>query len=60
LKDLIRFRDLIILEMGQINFNKGLIGEKLSLRAQIELNWEDWNFRRLNFIFNMPIDWNQG
>ena len=56
MKDLIRFRDLIILEMGQINFNKGLIGEKLSLRAQIELNWEDWNFRRLNFIFNMPID----
>jgi hypothetical protein len=46
--------------MGQINFNKGLIGEKLSLRAQIEFNWEDWNFRRLNFIFNMSIDWNQG
>jgi hypothetical protein len=25
----------------QINFVRNLIGEKLSLRAQFELNWED-------------------
>jgi hypothetical protein len=35
--------------MGQINFIRNLIGEKLSLEAW--LKWEDWNFRRLDFIF---------
>jgi len=28
-----------------------LIGENLSLGAQIEFNWEDWNFREPNLIF---------
>jgi len=36
--------------MGQINFIVGLISEKLSLRAQFKLHWEEWNFRRLNLI----------
>ena len=34
--------------MGQINFSMGLIGEKLSLEAQFELNWEDVNFKNQN------------
>jgi hypothetical protein len=46
--------------MGQINFIMGLIVEKLSLWAQFEINWEDWNFRRPNLIFTKSIDWNQG
>jgi hypothetical protein len=46
--------------MGQINFIRGLIGEKLSLGAQIRLNWEDWNFKGSNLIFTKLIDWNQG
>jgi hypothetical protein len=33
MKDLIKCKDLIILQMGQINFIWGLIGEKLSLGA---------------------------
>jgi len=45
--------------MGQINFTRGLIGEKLSLRVQFGLNWEDWNFKRPNLIFTKLIDWNQ-
>jgi hypothetical protein len=44
--------------MGQINFNRDLISEKLSLRAQFELNWEDWNFRAPNLIFTKSIDSN--
>jgi hypothetical protein len=46
--------------MGQINFIRGLIGEKLSLGAQFTLNWEDWNFRRPNLIFTKSIGSNQG
>jgi hypothetical protein len=46
--------------MSQINSIRGLIGEKLSLGAQFGLNWEDWNFKRLNLIFTKSIDWNQG
>jgi hypothetical protein len=46
--------------MGQINFIKGLIGEKLSLGAQFGLNWEDLNFRKPNLIFTKSIDWNEG
>jgi hypothetical protein len=46
--------------MGQNNFIMGLIGDKLSLWAQFEINWEDWNFRRPNLIFIKSIDWNQG
>jgi hypothetical protein len=34
--------------MGQINFIRGLIGEKLSLKAQFGLNWEDVNFKNQN------------
>jgi hypothetical protein len=41
--------------MGQINFVRDLIGEKLSLGAQFELNWEDWNFKGLNLIFTKSI-----
>jgi len=41
--------------MGQINFIKDLIGEKISLRAQFELNLEDWNFRGPNLIFTKLI-----
>ena len=26
--------------MGHINFIRGLIGEKISLKAQFELNWK--------------------
>jgi hypothetical protein len=33
--------------MGQINVSRDLIGEKISLRAQFELNWEGLNFKRL-------------
>jgi len=36
--------------MGLINFIVGLIGEKLSLRAQFRLHREEWNLRRLNLI----------
>jgi len=36
--------------MSQINFIKDLIGEKLSLGAQLWFNWEDWNFRGSNLI----------
>jgi hypothetical protein len=46
--------------MGQINFITGLIGEKLSLRAQIRLNWEYWNFIRPNLIVTKSIDSNWG
>jgi hypothetical protein len=46
--------------MSQINFIRGLVGEKLSFEAQFELNWEDWNFKRSNLIFTNLIDWNQG
>jgi hypothetical protein len=59
LKDLIKCKDLIILQIGQINFIKGLIGEKLSLEAQFGLNWEGWNLRRSNLFFTKLIDWNQ-
>jgi hypothetical protein len=31
--------------MGQINFIRNLIGEKISLGAQFELNWEGWNLK---------------
>ena len=41
--------------MGQINFIRNLIGEKLSLEAQFEFNWEDWNFRRPNLFFTKSI-----
>jgi hypothetical protein len=46
--------------MGQINFIMDLIGETLSLGAQFEFNWEDWNFRGPNIIFTKSIDCNQG
>ena len=46
--------------MGKINFIRGLIGEKLSLGAQFDLNWEDENSKRLNLIFTKSIDRNQG
>ena len=46
--------------MGQINFMRNLIGEKLSLGAQFELNWENQNFRRPNLIFTKLINWNHG
>jgi hypothetical protein len=46
--------------MGQINFMRGLICEKLSLRAKFVLNWEYWNFKRINLIFTKSIDWNRG
>jgi len=44
--------------MGQINFIRGLISEKLSLGAYFELNWEYWNFKTPNLIFTKLIDWN--
>jgi hypothetical protein len=34
--------------MGQINFVRDLIGERLSLGAQFGFNREDWNFRGPN------------
>jgi hypothetical protein len=37
-----------------------LIGKNLSLRAQLGLKWEDWNFKRPNLIFTKSINWNQG
>jgi hypothetical protein len=37
--------------MGQINFFRDLIDEKLSLGAQFKLNREYWNFREPNLIF---------
>jgi len=46
--------------MSQNNFIRDLIGEKLSFRAQFDLNWDDWNFRRSILIFTKSIDWNQG
>jgi hypothetical protein len=46
--------------MGQINFIRGLIGEKLSFRAQFGLNKEDWNFREPNLIFIKSNGSNQG
>ena len=49
LKGLIKRKGLIILEIGQINFIKGFIGEKLSLEASFGLNWEDQNFWWRNF-----------
>jgi hypothetical protein len=52
-------KNLIILLMGQINFIRDLIGEKISLETQFELNWEDWNFRRPNLIFIKLIARNQ-
>jgi len=42
--------------MGQINFIRGLISEKLSLETKFGLNWEDWNFKRPNLIFTKSID----
>jgi len=45
--------------MSQINFIRVLIGEKLSLGAEFELNWE-YNFKRSNLIFTKLFDWNQG
>jgi hypothetical protein len=42
--------------MGQINFIRKLIGEKLSLEAQFELNREHYNFRGSNLIFTMSIN----
>ena len=36
--------------MGQINFIRGLIDEKLNFGAQFELNWKDYNFKRPNLI----------
>ena len=45
--------------MGQVNFIRNLIGEKLSLEAQFRLNREDWNLKGLNLIFfTKSIDWN--
>jgi hypothetical protein len=41
--------------MGQINFIRRLIGEKLSLRAQFGLNWKNWKFGRPNLIFTKLI-----
>ena len=46
--------------MSQINFIRNLIGEKLSLRIQFKLNWEDWNLRLPNLIFIKLVGWNQG
>jgi len=46
--------------MGQINFIRGLIGEKISLETQFGLNWKDWNFRRSNLTFIKLIARNQG
>jgi hypothetical protein len=46
--------------MDQINFMRGLICEKLSLRAKFGFNWEYWNFKRTNLIFTKSIDWNRG
>jgi hypothetical protein len=46
--------------MGQINFIRDLIGEKLSLRAQFRLNLKDWNFREPNLIFTNSIGSNHG
>jgi hypothetical protein len=60
LKDLIRCKDLIILQMGQINFIRGLMSENLSLGAQFELNWEDLIFRRPNLFFTKSNGSNQG
>ena len=48
------------LKMDQINFIRGLIGEKLSLGAQFGFNREDWNFKRLNLIFTKSIGWIKG
>ena len=42
--------------MGQINFIRGLIGEKLSLGAQFRFNWQDWNFKRPNLIFTQFVE----
>ena len=55
-----RCKYLIILLIGQINFIRDLIGEKLSLEAQFELNWEYWNSRGPNLIFTESVDWNYG
>jgi hypothetical protein len=46
--------------MSQINWIRSLIGENVSLEAHFKLNWEDWNFRRLNLIFTKSIGSNQG
>jgi len=56
IKRFIRCENLIILLMGQINFIRELIGEKLSLEAQFELNREHYNFRGPNLIFTMSIN----
>jgi hypothetical protein len=48
-----------MLLMGQIKFIKDLIGEKLSLGTQFELNWEDWNFRESNLNFTKSIGSNK-
>jgi hypothetical protein len=42
--------------MGQINVSRDLIGEKINLRAQFELNWEGLNFKRPNLILTKSID----
>jgi hypothetical protein len=60
LKDLIKCNALIIFQMSQINFIWDLIGKTLSLGAQFGLNWEDWNFKRLNIVFTKLINWNEG
>jgi hypothetical protein len=44
--------------MGQINFIRNLIDEKLSLETQFGLNREYWNFKGPNLILTKLIDWN--
>jgi hypothetical protein len=44
--------------MGQIKYIRDLIGEKLSLEAQFELNQEDSNFRGPNSNFTKSKEWN--
>ena len=44
--------------MGQINFIRDLMNDKLSLEAQFKLNWENWNFKGPNLIFIKSIDSN--
>jgi hypothetical protein len=42
--------------MGQINFIRCLIGEKLSFGTQFGFNQKDWNFREQNLVFTKSID----
>ena len=46
--------------MGPINLIRGLIGEKLSLGAQFQLNLKNQNFRKPNLSFTKSIDPNKG